>query len=82
MLVTIAAAAVALASAERPAAGPQLSAADRLLAEARPQQVCRGAARVQTAYEPALLYRRSDTDRIKKLIEMPMAQGCLLGGTR
>ena len=35
---------------------------------------------MQTAYEPALLYREQDRDagRMKKLIELPMGEMCLL----
>ena len=44
--------------------------------------VCKAAGRLQTAYEPALLYRDQDRDagRLRKLIELPEATACLLGG--
>ena len=88
MLVTIAAAAAATAlapaSAEQPAPSPALKAkpAMVILRETRPTAVCKGAGRMYVSREPALLYRPDPNDRAKKLIEMPMAQGCLLGGAR
>ncbi|RAK67451.1 hypothetical protein [Phenylobacterium kunshanense] len=52
-----------------------------LLRDAAP---CQGAGRFQTGYEPALLFRDEDRDtaRLRKLIEMPMGEMCLLGGSR
>jgi hypothetical protein len=78
MLVTIAAAALALASADRAAPQP---GADLL--EPRPPRVaCKAAGRLQVSYAPALLYRPAPGDRAKKLVEMPVAQACLLGARR
>ena len=88
MLVTIAAAAASVAlapaPAERAAPGPAISPkpAMVILRETRPVAVCKGAGRMYVSYEPTLLYRPDPNDRAKKLIEMPMAQGCLLGGAR
>jgi hypothetical protein len=82
MLVTIAAAVLALAPAERPA--PKAVPAPSVLTalEQKPVTACEGAGRLQVRTEPTLLYRPDPNDRAKKLIEMPMAQGCLLGGAR
>jgi hypothetical protein len=70
--------------AQAPAAtSPRLTRflfADPPRAFLRESGVCKGAGRMQTAYEPALLYRRQDGDRPRLLIEMPEASACLLGG--
>jgi len=85
MLVTIAvaAAAVAQAPAERPEPQSHTLAATLLQpAPTRPAKVCEGDARmIQAAHERGL-YRFDPNDRAKRLMEMPLAQGCLLGGTR
>ena len=84
MLVTIAAAAaaVALAPAERPA--PKVRMVSPVLEAAAPtsKTVCKGEARMQKAAHERAIYRPNPNDRAKRLIEMPMAQGCLLGGVR
>lgn len=82
MLVTIAAAVLALAPAERPAPQPAAKSVLIAMEQAKPMAVCKGAGRMQVKTEPTLLYRPGPEDRAKKLIEMPMAQGCLLGGDR
>ena len=81
MAATPAAAPVALT----PAAPPRV--ARSVLAEPpraflRSSGACKAAGRLQTAYEPALLYRDQDRDagRLRKLIELPEATACLLGG--
>lgn len=85
MLAMLAAATLAMAPAPAPAAAPAHRATPNVFVLSREPRwtgVCKGAARLQTSYEPALLYRRDPaTDRVKKLIEMPMATGCLLGAT-
>ena len=88
MLVTIAAAAgvviLAPGPAERAASGPAIKPkpAMVILRETRPTAVCRGAARMQVSQESALLYRPRPDDRAKRLIDMPEAEACLLGGAR
>lgn len=46
---------------------------------ARP--LCKDAARLQTSHEPALLFREQDKAdaRARRLIDLPMAEACLLG---
>ena len=84
MLVTIAAAAaaVALAPVERPAPTSVTVAKVLLAPNARPTTVCKSEARMQKAAHERAIYRPNPNDRAKRLIEMPMAQGCLLGGAR
>lgn len=55
-----------------------------LFIASRPTPLCKGAGRFQTGYEPALLFREEDRDaaRLRKLIEMPMAEMCLVGASR
>lgn len=50
----------------------------------RESRLCEGAARLQTGYEPALLFRDEDrgSARLRKLIEMPMAKACLVETAR
>jgi hypothetical protein len=84
MLVTIAAAAVAvaLAPAERPA--PKTSAAPKtfVVAAAKPVTVCKGEGRmIRAGHEPAI-YRPGADEGPKRLIDMPMAEACRLGGAR
>ncbi len=42
---------------------------------------CRDAARIQTGFEPALLFREQDRDaaRLRRLIDLPPAEACLVG---
>jgi hypothetical protein len=42
---------------------------------------CKDAARFQTGFEPALLFRDRDraAARLRRLIDLPPAEGCLLG---
>lgn len=62
---------------------PQSPLAPRSVA-LRDRPLCNGAARLQTGYEPALLLREQDRDtaRLRKLIEMPMAEACLVESPR
>ncbi|MEW5683701.1 MAG: hypothetical protein AB1942_02155 [Pseudomonadota bacterium] len=86
MLVIVAAVAALVPAPEarsaRPDARPTLFAPRAIALRDRP--VCAGAARLQTGYEPALLYREEDRDaaRLRKLIEMPMAEACLVESAR
>lgn len=84
MLVLLAAATVVLAPEPAEAAAPALRrpSATRVFAQPTAPRLCRGSGRLQTSGpDPALLYRPSLEDaRIKKLIEMPMGEFCLLGG--
>jgi hypothetical protein len=58
--------------------------AQTIFATNRPTPLCKGAGRLQTGYEPALLFREEDRDaaRLRKLIEMPMGEMCRLGASR
>lgn len=42
---------------------------------------CKAAARIQTGFEPALLFREQDRDaaRLRRLIDLPPAEACLVG---
>ncbi len=82
MLVTIAAAALALASPERAALQGVSEGAISGSEAPRSAPLCRGAGRMQTAFEPTLLYRRGGDDRVRKLIDMPLAHACRVGGVR
>lgn len=88
MLVTIAAAAASVAlapaPAERAAPGPAIKPkpAMVLLRETRPTAVCKGAGRMYVSHERTLLYRPTPDDRARRLIDMPEAEACLLGGAR
>ena len=84
--MTMAATPAAAPVAHAPVAGPSritrfvLAEPPRVFL--RNSGVCKAAGRLQTAYEPALLYRDQDRDagRLRKLIELPEATACLLGG--
>jgi len=85
-MLAIIAAVLALAPASEPraadAARPTFATAP--VASLRQRPLCAGAARLQTGYEPALLFREQDRGaaRLRKLIEMPMAEACLVEGAR
>ncbi|MBL8772715.1 MAG: hypothetical protein JNK30_15130 [Phenylobacterium sp.] len=80
MLVTIvAAAAMSLAPDARPAVAAQTLLDPGARA---PKRLCTDAGRLQVSHERALLYRPDPNERVKKLIEMPMGEPCLLGGSR
>lgn len=83
MFTLLAAATVVLAAAppSRAPGGPETLTA-RIIYRSAPTPLCRGAGRMQTSGpESALLYRKDqDALRIKKLIEMPAGEMCLLGG--
>ncbi|PZQ64474.1 MAG: hypothetical protein DI570_05210 [Phenylobacterium zucineum] len=66
-----------------PSDAPTTFIAPRTIA-LRDRPLCNGAARLQTGYEPALLFRQQDRDaaRLRKLIEMPMAEVCLVESAR
>lgn len=86
-MLAIVAAMVALAPASdlrAPEAAATAAPRAIFLAAARPTPLCKGAGRLQTSYEPALLFRDEDRDaaRLRKLIEMPMGEMCLLGSSR
>ena len=84
MLVLLAAATVILTPGPTEVASPVLRrlSALRDLAQPAAPRICKGSGRLQTSGpDPALLYRGDVEDaRIKKLIEMPMGEYCLLGG--
>jgi hypothetical protein len=73
---------VAHAAAPAPPRVTRFILADQPRPFLRNSGVCKAAGRMQTAYEPALLYREQDRDagRLRKLIELPEASACLLGG--
>lgn len=81
MLGILAAAAVAAAQPAPQANPAPLAGSIRVFrVPAPPTAPCKGAARVQTAYEPALLFREQDKAdaRARRLIELPMAEACLV----
>lgn len=82
MAATPAAAPVARAPVAAPPRVTRFILAERPRAFLQSSGVCKAAGRLQTAYEPALLYRDQDRDagRLRKLIELPDATACLLGG--
>lgn len=90
LAIIAAAAAVAAAPAPSAAGSPALKAdtaprfifADARTPNLRDAPRCRGAGRLHTAYEPALLYREQDRDagQLRRLIDLPEGQACLLGG--
>ena len=94
MLAILAAAVVATTpQADRPATERALADGDGLRFVAtspfavralQSHRLCKGAGRLQTSLaEPALLFRPQDRDaaRMRKLIELPPAEACLLGQT-
>ncbi len=86
-MLAIVAAVVALAPSlesrvvDAPAARTFIAPPAAPLREAAP---CKSAGRFQTGYEPALLFREEDRDaaRLRKLIEMPAGEMCLIGADR
>lgn len=91
MLAMLVAVTMAATPAATPVAGAPVAAPPRVARFVLAEQpraflqrsgVCKAAGRLQTAYEPALLYRDQDRDaaRLRKLIELPEATACLLGG--
>jgi len=92
MLALLAAAAVATAgapaapsatvSAAAKASAPRSIIFDAVSPRLRNAALCKGAGRLQTSYDPALLYRDQDRDagQLRRLIDLPDGQACLLGG--
>ena len=86
-MLTIVAAVIALTPA--PDARPARADAPKVFVAPRTQvlrerPMCSAAGRLQTDYEAALLFREQDrrTARLRKLIEMPMAEACLVERAR
>lgn len=80
MLGILAAAAVAAAQ-PAPQATPSLAGSIRVFrVPAPPTALCKGAARIETTHQPALLLRPQDKAdaRARRLIELPMAEACLV----
>lgn len=81
MLGILAAAAVAAAQPAPQANPAALAGSIRVFrVPAPPTALCKGAARIETAHQPALLLRPQDKAdaRARRLIELPMAEACLV----
>jgi hypothetical protein len=78
---TLAATHPAQAGAEALASFPPIAALNLDDRFGRWPSHCKDAARIQTGFEPALLFREQDRDaaRLRRLIDLPPAEACLVG---
>lgn len=74
-------AAATFAAASTPPAKPFVLADSMRVYRTAPAKPCSDAARLQTSgASPALLYREQDRIRANRLIDLPMAEACLVAG--